>query len=149
MKISAYILTLQVVNKIEGLESIFNELKTTLNKLWIRVKSIIKIEKSETTNREKKNKYVSLDFIREEWTKWNSFCSEIDTIISEMLKDKQVDYIIQTLVDSQKENVGFEEEFKLCQFLKVPSEIYGKKYKVVDTSFQSAISIKKFEDNIK
>ena len=66
MKISAYILTLQVVNKIEDLESIFNELKTTLNKLWIRVKSIIKIEKSETTNKEEKNKYVSLDFIREE-----------------------------------------------------------------------------------
>ena len=66
MKISAYILTLQVVNKIEELESIFNELKTTLNKLWIRVKSIIKIEKSETTNKEEKNKYVSLDFIREE-----------------------------------------------------------------------------------
>ena len=70
-------------------------------------------------------------------------------MISEMLKDKQIDCIIQTLVDSQKENAEFEEDFKFCQYTKVPSEIYGKKYRVVDTSFQSAILIKKFEDKIK
>ena len=66
MKISASIQTLQVVNKIEELESIFNKLKDTLNSLWIRIESIVKIENSETTNREEKAKYVSLDFIREE-----------------------------------------------------------------------------------
>ena len=66
-----------------------------------------------------------------------------------MLRDKQADYIIQTLVNSNKGIEEFEEEHKLCEYLKVPNEIYGKKYKVVETSFQSIISIKKFEDKIK
>ena len=129
--------------KMKELEDTFNKLKNTISSLWIKVKSISKNEKNETTNREAKNKYVSLDFIREEWKKCSSFCSEIDSTISEMLRDKQADYIIQTLVNSNKGNVEFEEEHKLCEFLKVPNEIYGKKYKVVETSFQSIISIKK------
>ena len=75
--------------------------------------------------------------------KWDRICSEIDSIIAEIQKDKQVDNIIHTFVNSQKENVEFEEEFKCCSYTKVPSEIYGKKYEVLDTSFQSVILIKK------
>ena len=66
-----------------------------------------------------------------------------------MQKEEKIDHIIQTLVKSQKENAKFEEEFKCFSSTKVPSEIYGKKYEVVDTSFQSTILIKKFEDKIK
>ena len=66
-----------------------------------------------------------------------------------MQKDKKIDNLIQTFVNSQKENSKFEEEFKCCSYPKVPSEIYGKKYEVLDSSIQSAILIKKIEDKIK
>ena len=138
-----------ISEKMETLESTFNKLKNTLNTLWIRVELVIKKEKSETTTRSDQNKYVSLDFIQEKWKRCNRFCSKIDSIISEMQKDKQVDYIIQTWVNSQNKNAKFEEEFKYSPYAKVPSEIYGKKYVLVDPSVQSAILIKKFEDKIK
>ena len=52
--------------KMKELEGTFNKLKNTLSSLWIKIKYITKNEKPETTNREDKNKYVSLNFIREE-----------------------------------------------------------------------------------
>ena len=131
------------IEKMEKLESTFTNLKKTLNNLLDKVENIFKNGKSETTTRSDTNNYVSLDYIRDKWKRWDRFCSEIDSIISEIQKDKQVDQIIQTLVDSQKENARFEEEFKCCSYTKVPSEIYGKKYEVLNTSFQSAILIKK------
>ena len=66
-----------------------------------------------------------------------------------MQKDKEIDFLIQSFVNSHKGEVEFKEESKFCQFLKVPSEIYGKKFKVVDNSIQSIISLKKYEDKIK
>ena len=135
--------------KMEKLESTFKELKNTLNNLLIQVESMVKPEKSETTTRWDKNQYVSLDFIKENWKRWDGFCSEIDLIISEIQKDKQVDCIIQTWINSHKENAKFDEEFKSSPYTKVPREIYGKKYLGVDPSFKSAILIKKFEDKIK
>ena len=136
--------------KIEKLESTFKELKNTLNNLLKQVKSMIKPKNFiKKIDMKYNDPFVSLNFIKENWKRWDRLCSEIDSIISEMQKDKQIDCIIQTWINSHKENAEFNDNFEYITYIKVPRKIYEKKYLGVDPSFQSAILIKKFEDKIK
>ena len=147
MKIANLLQNLQQGNKQTKLDKKYDNLKNSLNSIKERVEHIINKFSNKTMMKEK-SKYESLSFIQDEWIKWNGICKEIESIISEMIKDKQIDYIIQDLMNKDK-FIQFDEEYKAWPYIEVPDEIYDKEYKMIDMQSQSSSLIEKVEKKIK
>ena len=93
------------------------------------------------------NKYEPLSFISEEWKKWSDSSSKMINYIFWMLKNKQADCLIQTIVSSDKSK-QLEEEYKVEVHSSVPDVVYEKEFIIMSIPYQSQVKVKSYEQNI-
>ena len=93
------------------------------------------------------NKYESLSFISEVWKKWSDSSSKMINNIFWILKNKQADWLIKTIVSSDKSK-QLEEEYKLEVHSSVPDVVYEKEFIIMSIPYQSQVKVKNYEKNI-
>ena len=124
------------VSKLSNLEIKFTELKQTLKSMREKIDQILEKIVSNTKNKEKKSEFKLLNFIQENWKKWFSISLKILSAIFETSLEMQAEMLIQVM-NNKKKRIQPHEEAKACQYSKVPNEIYGKSFKIINIPEQS------------
>ena len=109
------------------------------------INSLTKLFNTETkTDRKENSKYRSLSFIKDDCEKCLKIIREILLLIFETSLGKQIELLIYVL-DNASKGIELDEESKFNSYIDVPDEIYGKTYKLIDTSLQSKLLMERFQ----